>query len=107
MNSRDVFPLFIDSFDLVRSTLGSNYIAEYYQSVKRTEEESGLRFASRSKQIYLGCLYIWRVRRSRDYYIGWWIDIDHDDFYFNSAARFSNWKKNLKRLLKNQIKTSI
>ncbi|MFQ6134928.1 MAG: hypothetical protein ACE5KU_03825, partial [Nitrososphaerales archaeon] len=88
MNSRDVFPLFVDAYDFVKSILGSKSVAEYYQSVKRTEEESGLSFSLGSKRGYAGCLYIWRMRRSRIYHIGWWIDSEHEDLCFSSRRQF-------------------
>ncbi len=100
MNSRDVFPLFVNAYDFVKSILGLKSVAEYYQSVKRTEEESGLSFSLGSKKRYAGNLYIWRMRGSRVYYVGWWIDSKHDDLCFSSRHQFPSWKKKVRLALK-------
>lgn len=100
MNNKDVFPLFIYAYDFVKSNIGANIVENFYQSNKRTEEESGLKFYRGSKKIYVGSLYIWRMRSSRIYYIGWWIDNDHKDIFFKNSKDKLSWKKKVKPVLK-------
>ena len=100
MNNKDVFPLFIYAYDFVKSNIGKSIIENFYQSNKRTEEECGLKFYRGSKKIYVGSLYIWRMRSSRIYYIGWWIDNDHKDLFFKNSKDKLSWKKKVKPVLK-------
>lgn len=100
MNNKDVFPLFIYAYDFVKSNIGKSILESFYQSNKRTEEECGLKFYRGSKKIYVGALYIWRMRSSRIYYIGWWIDNDHKDLFFKNSKDKLSWKKKVKPVLK-------
>ena len=104
MNSNEVFPFFVNAYDFVKLNIGKNIIENFYQSNKRTEEECGLKFYRGAKKIYVGSLYIWRMRSSRVYYIGWWIDNEHTDLFFKNKKDKLSWKKKLKLLLKTSSK---
>lgn len=93
MNSNDVFPLFMNAYDFVKENIDKNIVENFYQSNKRTEEECGLKFYHGAKKIFVGSLYIWRMRSSRVYYIGWWIDSDHTDLFFKNKKEKLSWKK--------------
>jgi hypothetical protein len=100
MNSTDVFIEFIEAYNYVKKILGKSSTSQYYQSVKRTEEESGLKFKYGLRKKYVGTLYIWRMRRSRKYFIGWWIDNEHEDLFFEKKKQFISWKKKVRPNLK-------
>lgn len=100
MDSREVFPLFVEAYGFVKSILGSRAEAEYYQDAKKTEEESGLEFFLSSKRGSVGLLYIWKKKGAKMYYIGWWIDSEHEDLFFSSRRQFSSWKKKIRPILK-------
>ncbi len=107
MYSNEVFPLFIDAYKFVKSNMNSSTTEKFYQSNKRTEEECGLKFYRGTKKTYLGTLYIWRMRSSRIYYIGWWIDSDHKDLCFKNKNQKTSWKKKVKPILGKNLKRNI